>query len=277
MTQNMPIQKITPQDIKMAKNPAEPLVCLTAYTAPIAEILDPHCALLLVGDSLGMVLYGMDSTLNVSLDMMINHGRAVTKKSKHACIVVDLPYGTYESNIDEAVTNARRVMHETGCDAVKLEGGIDMEDTISAIVHDGIPVMAHIGLQPQSVEKDGGFKVKGKTDTEIVKLLEDAKAIERAGAFSVVIEGTIEPVAKHITETLSIPTIGIGGSVACDGQILVTEDMLGLLSGHTPKFAKKYALLAKDIERATVQYAGEVKARQFPTSDYVYNGKKHKA
>jgi len=267
-------RRITPNSIKSRKNDDTAIVCLTAYTAPMAQILDEHCDLILVGDSMGMCLYGMDSTVGISLDTMINHGRAVATYTKNACVVVDMPYGSYENDTDLALENARRMMDETGCDALKLEGGLELEKTIKALVDNGIPVMGHIGLQPQSVEKEGGYKVKGKTDTEIVKLLEDAHAVERAGAFSVVIEGTIENVAAHITENINIPTIGIGASAQCDGQILVTEDMLGMLSGHTPKFAKKFANLSSIIHDAVKEYSDDVKSRAFPSDDYTYKVKK---
>jgi len=265
--------RLTPQDIKSRKNDDTAIVCLTAYTAPMAQILDEYCDLILVGDSMAMCLYGMPSTIGISVDTMINHGRAVASHSKKACVVVDMPFGSYESSPELALENAKRIMDETGCDAVKLEGGIDAENTIDTLVKNGIPVMGHIGLQPQSVEKEGGYKVKGKTDTEIVKLLEDAHAVERAGAFSVVIEGTIENVAAHITENTNIPTIGIGASAQCDGQVLVSEDMLGMLSGHTPKFAKKFAQISDSIHEAVQEYSRDVKSRAFPSADYIYKAK----
>lgn len=274
MTMQTPNNRTTVSDIKAAKGRKTPLVCLTAYTAPMAQILDDHCDLLLVGDSMGMCLYGMDSTIGLSVDTMINHGRAVAAHAKKSCVVVDMPFGSYEHNPMLALENARRIMDQSGCDAVKLEGGLEMEHTIAALVKNGIPVMAHIGLQPQSVEKEGGYKIKGKTDTEIVKLMEDAHAVQRAGAFAVVIEGTIESVAAYLTENLHIPTIGIGASVRCDGQILVTEDMLGLLSGHTPKFVKQYAALKDTIGQAVKAYADDVRAHKFPSIDYTYQGKK---
>ncbi len=263
-------KRITVENLQTQTNP---IVCLTAYSTPMAQTLDKHCDLLLVGDSIGMVLYGMENTLGVTLDTMINHGRAVTRGAQNALVVVDMPYGTYETDPDTALHNARRIIKETGCQAVKLEGGTDMAPAISRISQDGISVMAHIGLQPQSVEKDGGYKVKGKSETEIKQLINDAKAIEDAGAFAVVIEGTIEPVAKQITEALSIPTIGIGASSSCDGQILVTEDMLGISVGHIPKFVKKYATLSQDISAAAKTYSDEVKARTFPARDNTYNRK----
>ncbi len=265
---------ITTDDIKVRKNDNKAIVCLTAYTAPMAQILDQYCDLILVGDSMSMCLYGMNSTVGLSLDTIINHGRAVASHCENACVVVDMPYGSYEDCVETALENAQRIMKETGCGAVKLEGGQDMEQTIRAIVNAGIPVMAHIGLQPQSVEKDGGYRVKGKTEEEALALIEDVQAVERAGAFCVVIEGTIERVAAKITNSTSIPTIGIGGSVECDGQILVTEDMLGMLSGHTPKFAKKFANLSDHIHKAVQDYASDVKSRAFPTDEYTYQGKK---
>lgn len=266
--------RTTPQNIKSRKNGDKAIVCLTAYTAPMAQILDEYCDLILVGDSMGMCLYGMETTVGLSVETMINHGRAVSSHTKSACVVVDMPFGSYESSIDLALKNAQRIINETGCDAVKLEGGVDMEETIKTLVQNGIPVMGHIGLQPQSVKKEGGYKIKGKTDTEIVKLLEDAHAVERAGAFAVVIEGTIENVAAHMTENTKIPTIGIGASAQCDGQILVTEDMLGLLGGHTPKFAKKFADLSSIIHDAVKDYSTDVKSRAFPSDDYTYKVKK---
>ncbi len=260
-------------NIKKQKNTDTPLVCLTAYSAPMAKILDKYCDILLVGDSLGMALYGMENTLGVTIDMMINHGIAVMRKSTNACVVIDMPYGTYEESAETAYKNALRIIKETGAHAVKLEGGTDMAETITCLVDHGIPVMAHIGLQPQSVIIEGGYKVKGKSKDEISKLLADAKAVENAGAFSVVIEGTIENIAKQITAAIKIPTIGIGASVACDGQILVTDDMLGFLTDHTPKFVKKYANLAQEIENSAANYADEVKARAFPNDAYTYKAK----
>ena len=269
----MPSPRKTTTDITAQKNTHTPLVCLTAYTAPTAKILDKHCDLLLVGDSLGMALYGMENTLGVTLDIMINHGKAVMRVAKNACVVVDMPFGTYEQTPETAYQNALRVITETGCDAVKLEGGQDIASTIAYITERNIPVMAHIGLQPQSVLKDGGYKIKGRTNEEVSQLLDDAKAVEKSGAFSVVIEGTIDTVAQNITQSIDIPTIGIGASVACDGQILVTDDMLGLITDHTPKFVKKYAQIAQDIDQAVSNYAAEVKSRVFPDENYTYKAK----
>ncbi len=251
----------------------KPIVCLTAYTKPMAQILDKYCDIILVGDSLGTALYGMENTLGVTLDMMINHGKAVMRGSQNAIIVVDMPYGTYEDSIEQSLITAKRIIEETKCDAVKLEGGSDMADRIKAITDAGIPVMAHIGLQPQSVEKEGGYKIKGKTEESIERLLADAKAIEKSGAFSVVIEGTIEEVARLITSKITIPTIGIGASAQCSGQILVTDDMLGLITDHTPKFVKKYADLAETIKSAVQEYKTEVQSKAFPTEEYTYKGK----
>ncbi|MCD8563017.1 MAG: 3-methyl-2-oxobutanoate hydroxymethyltransferase [Alphaproteobacteria bacterium] len=261
--------RITPETLKTRKNPAEPIVCLTAYTTPIAALLDAHCDLLLVGDSLGMVLYGLSDTTQVDIETMIRHGAAVMRGSQQACVVVDMPYGTYENSPEEALTNARRLIAETGCSAVKLEGGVEMAPAIKAIVADGIPVMGHIGLQPQSSVKEGGFKIKGRTDESIQKLLADAKAVEEAGAFSVVIEGTVEPVSRLMTESIGIPTVGIGASPACDGQILVIDDMLGL-TPRQPKFVKKYTDLQSIVERAAQDYANDVRARAFPGEAQLY-------
>lgn len=264
----------TPDFISTLKNAPQKIACLTAYTAPMTAILDKHCDLLLVGDSLGMALYGMDNTLGVTMDIIVAHGKAVMRTAQNACVIIDMPYGSYESSPALALKNAQRLMNETGCDGVKLEGGQDMEETISVLVKSNIPVMAHIGLQPQSVEKEGGYKIKGKKAEEIEHLLEDAKAIERAGAFAVVIEGTIENVAQKITQAITIPTIGIGASAECDGQILVSDDMLGLLQGHTPKFVKKYANIAQVIDDAVKAYTDDVRSSAFPSTEYTYQGKK---
>jgi len=262
--------RLSPNDIALHKGPQiEPLVCLTAYTYPMAQILDAHCDVLLVGDSLGMVLYGMRTTLGVDMDMMIRHGRAVTEASENACVVIDMPYGTYEKNFAAAYANICRMLAMTGAGAVKLEGGEDMAPLIEHLTMRGIDVMAHIGLQPQSVEKDGGYKIKGKTQEQEEQLMRDAMAVQEAGAFSVVIEGTIEPVARKISAALKIPTIGIGASAACDGQILVTEDMLGLMPG-VPTFVKQYEDMRGRIETAVETYKHEVKTRAFPDAQSVY-------
>lgn len=264
------MKRKTVSEIKAHKDRTQPLVCLTAYSAPMARILDRHCDVLLVGDSLGMTFYGMENTLGVTLEMMIAHGRAVVRASQSACIVVDMPFGSYEKSPEQAFSNATAILRETGCNAVKLEGGENMARTIAYLTKRAIPVMAHIGLQPQSVLKEGGYRVKGKSAESEEPLLRDARAVEKAGAFAVVIEGTVEEVSAAMTRAISIPTIGIGASPACDGQILVTDDMLGLLEGHTPKFVKKYAALAEIINNAVEIYAGDVRARAFPSAEFLY-------
>jgi 3-methyl-2-oxobutanoate hydroxymethyltransferase len=264
----------TIQDIKAYKGKDEPLVCLTAYTARVAQILDRYCDLLLVGDSLAMVLYGMENTRGVTLDMMINHGKAVVRGAKDTCVIVDMPFGTYEDSADQALSNARRVMEETGCAGVKLEGGAALAPTIERLVSAGIPVVGHIGLLPQSVSEASGFKVQGKTDSGQAQLLKDARAVEAAGAAAIVIEATIDSVAAAITGAVGIPTIGIGASAACDGQILVTEDMLGITGEHVPKFVKQYAQVSDSIERAVESYAQEVRSRTFPGEANIYKKKK---
>lgn len=248
----------------------KPIVCLTSYTAPMTKIIDPLVDIILVGDSLGMVVYGFENTLPVTLDMMIAHGAAVVRNAEHALVVVDMPFGTYEKSPEQALENARRVMKETGCAAVKPEGGIELAPTVKYLVDNGVPVMGHVGLMPQSIEKMGGFKIQGRNDDGAKKVMADAKAIAEAGAFSLVIEGTIEPVARDITKAVSIPTIGIGASPACDGQILVVNDILGMYSAFTPKFVKKYAELGPIISEAVGQYADEVRNGTFPTIEHCF-------
>jgi 3-methyl-2-oxobutanoate hydroxymethyltransferase len=250
-----------------------PIVCLTAYTYPVARLLDDHVDLLLVGDSVAMVLHGHKTTLGASLEMMIAHGQAVTRGSTKACVVVDMPAGSYEESATQAVASARRIVDETGCQAVKLEGGVDMAQQIAAIVAEGIPVMGHIGLLPQSVESDGGYRIKGRTEETVAALFQDAEAVEKAGAFSVVIEGTMEAVAADLTRHISIPTIGIGASGDCDGQILVIDDMVGLTVDRVPKFVKEYANLRSVISHAASSYAAEVRSRAFPGPDHVFSDK----
>ena len=259
----------TPADIRAHKGKV-PVVSLTAYTAPMARLLDPHVDLLLVGDSLGMVLYGFDSTLPVTLDMMIAHGAAVVRGSKQGCVIVDMPFGSYQASPADAFRSSARVMAETGCAGVKIEGGQEMAETIRFLVERGIPVLAHIGLQPQSVNALGGFKVQGKTEQSQAKVLADAKAVADAGAFAVVVEGTAEPVARAATAAIAIPTIGIGASSACDGQVLVTEDILGLVSDLKPRFVKRYGELAPTISEAVKTYADDVRARKFPAAEHTY-------
>ncbi len=265
---------ISIQNLKKRSKGDAPLVCLTAYSAPMARLLAPHVDLLLVGDSVGMVLYGMADTTGVNLHHMIAHGRAVvTGAGGQAIIVVDMPFGSYEDSDALALDSAKRIISETGCDAVKLEGGAAMAPRIKMLTDHNIPVIAHVGLLPQSAPAEGGFKVKGKTDEQSEQLKQDIIAVEKAGASAVVIEGTIERVAAQLSAMTSIPTIGIGASSQCDGQILVTEDMLGLSGEHIPKFVKQYALLGTEIERAAASYAADVRARAFPEDQYTYQGK----
>ena len=260
-------ENITVADVRAQKG-GEPLVCLTAYTSLTAQLLDDHTDLLLVGDSLGMVLYGLDDTLGVTLDMMIAHGKAVMRRSSRACVIVDMPFGSYQESPEAAFRNAARVMKEVGCAGVKLEGGIEMAETISFLTKRGIPVLAHVGLLPQSVNTAGGFRSHGQDDEEASRILADAIAVSNAGAFACVIEGTVEPLARKITGTIHIPTIGIGASPACDGQILVTEDLVGLFSDFTPKFVKRYAELGQQIADAAKSYSEDVRSGNFPGPEH---------
>lgn len=253
-----------------ARKGGEPLVCLTAYTAPQAKFLDPYCDLLLVGDSLAMVVYGLETTRGVTLDIMIAHGQAVMRGSARSCVVVDLPQGTYETSSHQAIASAARVLAETGCQAIKLEGGEEIAGTVNAIVGAGIPVLGHVGLLPQKAEHRGAFKIQGRDDEGAKQVFADAKAIAEAGAFAMVIEGTVEPVAREITEAVPVPTIGIGASPACDGQILVTQDMVGLFADFTPKFVKRYANLGQELQNAARAYAEDVRARRFPGLEHCY-------
>jgi 3-methyl-2-oxobutanoate hydroxymethyltransferase len=250
-----------------------PIVCLTAYTAPIARLVDLHVDIILVGDSLGMVVYGFENTLPVTLDMMIAHGAAVVRSSRQALVVVDMPYGTYEKSPEQALQNAARIMKETSCGAVKLEGGQELAATVAHLVKNGVPVMGHVGLMPQSIEKMGGFKIQGRNEAQAIKIAADAKAIEAAGAFSIVIEGTVEPVARAITGSLAIPTIGIGASIACDGQVLVIDDVLGTFAAFAPRFSKRYAELAPLIAKAAEDFAIDVRARRFPGPQHIFPAK----
>lgn len=265
-----PVKKLTVQDIRAAKNRAEPFLALTAYTAPIAQIADKHADLVLVGDSLGMVLYGMPNTLGVTLEMMMTHGRCVAQFCQRALCVVDMPFGTYQASPAQAFENCSRVMKKTGAGAIKLEGGAEMASTIRFLVERGIPVLGHIGLRPQQVHVMGGYKVQGKTEDQIEMLKHDAKAVEEAGAFAIVVEGTMEHVSREITQSVAIPTIGIGASPACDAQILVTEDVLGLVPGAKAKFVKPYANLYQDAEHALQNLEADVKARRFPGPENLY-------
>ncbi len=265
------IRRITAPDIAARKG-GEPIVSLTAYHAHTASIADKYCDFLLVGDSLGMVMHGFESTVPVPLDLMIMHGKAVVRGSARALVVVDMPFGTYEESPSVAFRNAARIMKETDCGAVKLEGGIHMAETIAYLSHRGIPVMAHIGLTPQSINTIGGFKTQGRQRAQWAAIEADAKAVSDAGAFSVVLEAMAEPLAAKLTKAVPIPTIGIGASAACDGQILVMEDMLGL-SPRVPKFVKEFGKIGRAIDRAIKLYANDVRERQFPALENTYDVK----
>jgi 3-methyl-2-oxobutanoate hydroxymethyltransferase len=262
------IRRITPPDIRARKG-GEPLVCLTAYDAPTAALLDPHCDLLLVGDSVGMVVHGLPNTLPVTLEMMILHGQAVMRGSKRALVAVDMPFSTYERSKEQAFDNASRILRETGCHAVKVESGVYIAETIRFMAERAIPVIGHVGLRPQASLADGGFKAKGRDAASRAKVLEEAIAADEAGAFAIVIEGVAEDLASEITGKVKAPTIGIGASAACDGQILVTPDMLGLFD-WTPRFVKRYADIKGQVEDGVKAYAAEVRARAFPGPDQVY-------
>jgi 3-methyl-2-oxobutanoate hydroxymethyltransferase len=266
------VRRLAAPDIRARKG-GEPLVCLTAYDAPTAEILDAHCDVLLVGDSVGMVVHGLPNTVGVTLEMMILHGQAVMRGSRRAMVVVDMPFGSYEGAKEQAYENCARVMKETGAQGVKLESGPTVAETIAYLVQRGIPVMGHVGLRPQAVLTEGGFKAKGKTEEERLRVIAEAEATADAGAFAVVIEGVAEGLAREITEAIDKPTIGIGASAACDGQILVVPDMLGLFD-WTPKFVRRYADLRGEIDRAVAAYAKDVRTRRFPAEVETYFSKK---
>jgi 3-methyl-2-oxobutanoate hydroxymethyltransferase len=271
MSAQKPTRRKTVADILSMKGKAK-IVSLTAYTAPLARLLDPHVDILMVGDSLGMVVYGFDSTLPVTLELMIPHGRAVVSHSSLAHVVVDLPFGSYQESPEQAYRSAARLLKEAGCGSVKMEGGVEMASTIAFLTERGIPVMAHIGLQPQSVNQIGGYKYQGKSLEDAKSLLADAKAVEKAGAYAVVIEATVDSVAQSITKQLRIPTIGIGASTSCDGQVLVIDDMLGM-SSLSPRFAKRYSNLDTAISKAAEQYSAEVRAKKFPGKEHLFTGK----
>ncbi|GAA0543412.1 3-methyl-2-oxobutanoate hydroxymethyltransferase [Rhizomicrobium palustre] len=256
-----------------ARKGGEPIVCLTCYHAHTARLLDEHVDLMLVGDSLGMVIHGLETTLGVTMEMMILHGQAVMRGAKKALVVVDMPFGSYEESPQLAFKNAARILAETGCQAVKLEGGVAMAETVAYLTSRGIPVMGHIGLTPQRIQIFGGFKTQGRTEAEWPAIEADAKAIAEAGAFALTLEGMAEPLAAKITKEITIPTIGIGASPLCDGQILVMEDMLGL-NPTPPKFVRQYAEMGADIEAAVKAYAADVRARTFPGKENVYPMKK---
>ena len=251
---------------------AEPIVMLTAYTARQAQLLDAHCDLLLVGDSLGQVIYGLPSSVPVTLDMMAAHGAAVVRGSYHAAVLVDMPFGSYEGSPQQAFESAARLLKETGCAGVKLEGGQAMAETVAFLSQRGIPVMGHVGLTPQAVNVLGGYNARGRSEAEAAKIVADAKALDAAGAFAIVVEGVVEPIAIAVTKAVACPTIGIGASAQCDGQVLVTEDMLGMFE-RVPRFVKRYEEIAETIAGAVGTYAAEVRARTFPGPEQTYQPK----
>lgn len=268
MSANAEQKRLAPPDIQARKG-TEPLVVLTAYTTPMARLVDAHCDIALVGDSVGMVLHGLPSTLGVTMDMMILHAQAVARGLNRAMMVVDMPFGAYEEGPEQAFRNAARLMAETGAAAVKLEGGLHMAETIAFLTRRGIPVMGHVGLTPQSVNVFGGYRVQGRgEDAERVR--DDAIAVAEAGAFSVVLEKVPDALARDITRALAIPTIGIGASADCDGQVLVVDDMLGMFTSFRPKFVRRYAELGEAAEEAIAAYAADVRARRFPAPEHVF-------
>jgi 3-methyl-2-oxobutanoate hydroxymethyltransferase len=268
MSQHSQTARISAPDL-YARKGQEPIVCLTAYTAPMAAVMDRHCDLILVGDSVGMVVHGLPNTVGVTLDMMILHGQAVMRAAQRAMVVVDMPFGSYEAGPETAYANAARVMKETGCQAVKVESGPEVARIVDYLTRRGIPVMGHVGLRPQAVNVDGGFRAKGRTDAERARVLAEAKATDEAGAFLIVVEGVAEDLAREVTDLVKAPTIGIGASAQCDGQILVTDDMLGLFD-WTPKFVRRYADMRRLADDAIAQYAADVRARAFPAAAETY-------
>ena len=270
-----PMKRLTIPAIRRRKQngvTAEPIVMLTAYTARQAQLLDAHCDLLLVGDSLGQVIYGLPSSVPVTLDMMAAHGAAVVRGSYHAAVLVDMPFGTYEESPQQAFASASRLLKETGCAGVKLEGGEAMAETVAFLSQRGIPVMGHVGLTPQAVNVLGGYNARGRSDAEAQKIVSDALALDQAGAFAVVVEGVVEPIAVEVTKAIACPTIGIGASAQCDGQVLVTEDMLGMFE-RVPRFVKRYEEIAGTISAAAERYAQDVRTRAFPGVEQTYQPK----
>ena len=255
----------------------EPIVGLTAYTAPVAQWLDPHVDFMLVGDSVAMVVYGMETTRGIDLETMIRHGKAVAKAAHQAMVVVDMPFGTYEDDPEAALANARRVIAETGAEAVKMEGGTALAPTVARVVEAGIPVMGHIGLMPQHVKAAGEFRSKGHSEAERRRILKDAMALADAGVFAIVLEGVVEQLAVEVTAATPVPIIGIGASAACDGQILVTEDMTGIFTQFRPKFVKRYAELGKALDKAVAAYAEDVRARRFPGPEHTFKPRRKPA
>ncbi|WP_340587839.1 3-methyl-2-oxobutanoate hydroxymethyltransferase [Erythrobacter alti] len=270
-----PMRRLTVPKIRARKVDgvtAEPLVMLTAYTARQAQLLDPHCDLLLVGDSLGQVIYGLPSTIPVTMEMMSNHAAAVVRGSYHALVVVDMPFGAYEASPEDAFDAAATLLKASGAAAVKLEGGEAMAETVAFLTQRGIPVMGHVGLTPQAVNVLGGYMARGRSDAEAQKIVGDAKALDEAGAFAVVVEGVVEPIAIEVTKAIACPTIGIGASAQCDGQVLVTDDMLGMFE-RVPRFVKRYEDIATTISDTAAKYAAEVRERTFPGPEQLYQPK----
>lgn len=270
-----PMKRLTVPAIRQRKkdgHTAEPIVMLTAYTARQAQLLDAHCDILLVGDSLGQVIYGLPSSVPVTMDMMAAHGAAVVRGSYHSVVLVDMPFGAYEASPQEAFAAAARLLKDTGCAGVKLEGGAAMAETVAFLTARGIPVMGHVGLTPQAVNLLGGYNARGRSEAEAAKIVDDARALAEAGAFAIVVEGVVEPIAIAVTEAVDCPVIGIGGSARCDGQVLVAEDMLGLFE-RVPRFVKRYADMATTISDAAATYAAEVRARTFPGVEQTYQPK----
>ncbi|HWA00537.1 MAG TPA: 3-methyl-2-oxobutanoate hydroxymethyltransferase [Caulobacterales bacterium] len=268
MSHQTEISRVAAPDVRARKG-GDPVVCLTAYTAPMARLLDPHCDLLLVGDSVGMVVHGLPNTVGVTLDMMILHGQAVMRGAQRAMVVIDMPFGSYEMSAEQAYANAARILKETGAHAVKVESSPSIAATIAFLVERGIPVMGHVGLRPQAVNVDGRFRAKGRTNFERDRVLEEARAADKAGAFAIVVEGVAEDLAREVTSAVEAPTIGIGASAVCDGQILVTDDLLGLFE-WTPKFVRRYADLKSVVSAAVQAYAEDVRARRFPAAAETY-------
>lgn len=267
---SLPNLQARKQKIRTGK--AFPIVSLSVYSASQAKLLDDICDFLLVGDSVAMVLYGMESTLGATVDMMINHGKAVASNAKKACVVVDLPFGSYETSKEQAFETASRVMRETGAQGIKLEGGAHMAPAVEFLTERGIAVVAHIGLMPQHIATIGGYRYQGTNEEQELRLLDSAHKLAAAGASMIVLEAISEPVSRKITEQLDIPTIGIGASDACDGQILVIDDICGLgsIAGHKPRFVKEYVNIADDIKQAATDYAQDVQQRKFPGKEHLY-------
>ncbi|MBB4641345.1 3-methyl-2-oxobutanoate hydroxymethyltransferase [Rhizorhapis suberifaciens] len=271
-----PMKRLTVPALRQRKvdgKTGEPIVMLTAYTARMAQLLDPHCDVLLVGDSLGQVIYGLPSTVPVTLDMMCNHGAAVVRGSYHSLVIVDMPFGSYEASPAQAFESAARILKESGAAGVKLEGGEAMAETVAFLTARGIPVCAHVGLTPQAVNALGGYGARGRSKAEAEKILRDARAVEQAGCFMLVVEGVMEDIADAVTAAVACPAIGIGASVNCDGQVLVIDDMLGMFE-RVPRFVKRYENIAEIISAAAGQYAADVRGRAFPTDEQVYRPKK---